>query len=103
MNEKIDVDSENLKDGLLGLVIALVEVIRDALKLQAVRRMDSGRLTDQQIEKLGNALTQLDEALEDIKEDQDISESVDSTRDGLNKIVAEAINPERWVSSERKN
>lgn len=103
MNEKIDVDSENLKDGLLGLVIALVEVIRDALKLQAVRRMDSGRLTDQQIEKLGKALTQLDEALEDIKEDQDISESVDSTRDGLNDLVAEAVNPERWATSERKN
>ena len=65
--------------------------------------MDSGRLTDQQIEKLGKALTQLDEALEDIKEDQEISESVDSTRDGLNELVDEAVNPERWATSERNN
>ena len=100
MDEKIDVDSDNLKDGLLGLVIALVEIIRDALKLQAVRRMENGRLTDQQIEKLGNALVQLDEAIKDIKEDQEISDTVDSTREGLNEVVNEVINPERWAAGE---
>ena len=100
MDEKIDVDSDNLKDGLLGLVIALVEIIRDALKLQAVRRMENGRLTDQQIEKLGNALVQLDEAIKDIKEDQEISDTVDSTREGLNEVVNEVINPERWAAEE---
>lgn len=98
MDEKIDVDSDNLKDGLLGLVIALVEIIRDALKLQAVRRMENGRLTDQQIEKLGNALVQLDEAIKEIKEDQEICDTVDSTREGLNKVVNEVINPERWAT-----
>ncbi len=100
MSEKIDVDSENLKDGLLGLVIALVEIIRDALKLQALRRMENDRLTEEQIEKLGNALVQLDEAIEDIKNDQEISETVDSTREGLNEVVNEVINPERWTASE---
>lgn len=100
MDEKIDVDSDNLKDGLLGLVIALVEIIRDALKLQAVRRMENGRLTDQQIEKLGNALVQLDEAIKEIKEDQEISDTVDSTRKGLNEVVNEVINPERWAAGE---
>ncbi len=98
MDEKIDVDSDNLKDGLLGLVIALVEIIRDALKLQAVRRMENGRLTDQQIEKLGNALVQLDEAIKEIKEDQEICDTVDSTREGLNEVVNEVINPERWAT-----
>jgi len=102
MSEKIDVDSENLKDGLLGLVIALVEIIRDALKLQALRRMENERLTEEQIEKLGNALVQLDEAIEDIKNDQEISETVDSTREGLNEVVNEVINPERWTASEEK-
>lgn len=100
MSEKIDVDSENLKDGLLGLVMALVEIIRDALKLQALRRMENDRLTEEQIEKLGNALVQLDEAIEDIKDDQEISETVDSTREGLNEVVNEVMNPERWTASE---
>lgn len=36
----IDIDTDNLKHGVLGLVIALVEIIRDALKIQAFRRME---------------------------------------------------------------
>lgn len=100
MDKKIDADSDDLKDGLLGLVIALVEIIRDALKLQAVRRMENARLTDEQIEKLGGALVQLDEAIEDIKEDQGISETVDSTREGLNEVINEVMNPERWAVRE---
>jgi hypothetical protein len=102
MADKIDVDSENLKDGLLGLVIALVEIIRDALKLQAMRRMDNGRLNDEQIDKLGTALIKLDEAVEDIKQDQEISEAVDSTRSGLNEVINQAINPEKWASDENE-
>ncbi len=98
MSDKIDVDSDNLKDGLLGLVIALVEIIRDALKLQAMRRMENGRLNDEQIDKLGTALIKLDEAIEDIKDDQEISEAVDSTRSGLNEVINEAINPEEWAT-----
>ncbi|MBS3766148.1 gas vesicle protein K [Candidatus Bipolaricaulota bacterium] len=98
MSDKIDIDSDNLKDGLLGLVVALVEIIRDALKLQAIRRMDNGRLTDEQIEKLGSALIDLDNAVEDIKQDQEIADSVDSTRAGLNDVIEEALNPETWVS-----
>jgi len=35
----IHIDEDNLKSGVLGLVLALVEVIRDALKLQALKRM----------------------------------------------------------------
>jgi len=38
----IHVDEGNLKSGVLGLVLALVEVIRDALKIQALKRMESG-------------------------------------------------------------
>lgn len=98
MADQIDIDSDDLKDGLLGLVIALVEIIRDALKLQAMRRMDNGRLTEDQMDKLGSALIKLDEAIKDIKDDQGIANAVDSTRDGLNEVVDEALNPENWTS-----
>jgi len=98
-NQEIDVDSDNLKDGLLGLVIALVEIIRDALKLQALRRMENDRLSEEQIEKLGAALVQLDDAIEEIKDDQDISRTVNDTRQELNDVVNEVINPERWETS----
>ena len=96
----IDINEDNLKHGVLGLVLALVEVIRDALKIQAFKRMESGILTEEECERLGEALMDLDVALEEIKKEQGITESVQAVRDGLNEIVDDAIdrivNPERW-------
>ncbi|MBM3142929.1 MAG: gas vesicle protein K [Chloroflexi bacterium] len=96
----IEIDERNLKHGVLGLVIALVEVIRDALRIQAFKRMESGILTEEECERLGEALMDLDIALEEIKEEQGITESVQAVRDGLDEIVNDVIdriiNPERW-------
>ena len=96
----IDIDEDNLKHGVLGLVLALVEVIRDALRIQAFKRMESGVLTEEECERLGEALMDLDIALEEIKEEQGITESVQAVRDGLDELVDDVIdrmvNPERW-------
>ncbi len=96
----IDIDEDNLKHGVLGLVLALAEVIKDALKLQAVKRMESGKLTQEEIERLGRALEDLDRAIEEIKEEQGITESVQSVREGLDDVVNDMldkiVNPERW-------
>jgi hypothetical protein len=96
----VDIDEKNLKHGVLGLVVALVEIIKDALKLQAMKRMEGGSLTEEEMERLGEALMDLDAAIEEIKEEQGISESVKSVRDGLDDIVDDVIdrfiNPEEW-------
>ena len=96
----IDIDEKNLGHGLLGLAIALVEVINEALKTQALKRMESGALNDEECERLGKALMDLDIAIEEIKEKQGIAESVRKVRDGLDDIVDEVldklVNPERW-------
>ena len=96
----LDVNKDNLKQGVLGLVISLVEVIRDALKLQAMRRVESGRLSEEEIERLGEALMDLDVAIEEIKKEQGLIETVRSVRDGLDELVDDVldrmINPERW-------
>jgi len=96
----IDIDTDNLKHGVLGLVIALVEIIKDALNLQAVKRMEGGTLSEEEVERLGVALQDLDLAIEEIKKEQGVTESVKSVRDGLDSIVDELldkmINPERW-------
>jgi hypothetical protein len=96
----INIDEKNLKYGVLGLVIALVEVIRDALKIQAFRRMEGGALSEEESERLGEALLELDIAIEEIKAEQGITEAVQSVRDGLDEIVDSVIdsivNPERW-------
>ena len=101
----IDIDEDNLKSGVLGLVLALVEIIRDTLKLQAVRRMEGGSLTDEEIERLGEALMDLDTAIDQIKEEQGVTEAVQTVRDGLDDLVDDVIdkiiNPERWEAESR--
>jgi len=96
----VDIDEKSLKHGVLGLVIALVEIIRDALNLQAIKRMEGGSLTEEEIERLGQALMELDAAIEEIKQEQGIIESVRSVRDGLDEVVDDVldrmINPEKW-------
>jgi hypothetical protein len=96
----IDIKEDNLRQGVLGLVLALVEVIRDALRIQALKRMESGSLTDEECERLGQALMDLDMALEEIKVEQGVSGAVQSVREGLDGIVDSVIdkivNPDRW-------
>lgn len=87
----IDLDKDDLKQGVMGLVMALVEIIRDVLQTQSLKRMEGGNLTPEQIEKLGDALIKLDEAIEKIKFDNGISDSVKQVRDGLDDLVGDII------------
>lgn len=100
----INIDEENLKEGLLGLVVALVEIIEEVLERQAIRRMEGGRLSDEEMERLGDALCELDEALKKIKVDNGIEDAVKSVRDGLDdvaeNIVDQFIDPERWTEKQ---
>jgi hypothetical protein len=87
----VNIDEGNIKQGLLGLVVALVEIIQEVLERQAVRRMEGGRLNDQEIERLGLALADLKEALENIKKDNDLYAAVESVRGDLDKVTDDMI------------
>ena len=97
----IEIDEANLKQGVLGLVIALVEIIQDALRHQAFRRMEGGSLTEEEMERLGEALMDLDEAIEQIKQENGIAGAVRSVRDGLDNAVDDVLdnllNPDKWL------
>ena len=58
--ERIDVDPEGVEQGLAKLVLTLVEFLRQLLERQAIRRMDGGTLTDDEIERVGVALMRLE-------------------------------------------
>ena len=95
----IKIDEKNLKEGLLGLVVALVEIVQELLEAQALRRIEGGRLSDMEIERLGESLCELSMALEKIKKDNDIEDSVRSVRNGLDKVAEELL--EEFVDPER--
>jgi len=88
---KLEIDDQDFKHGILGLVLGIVEVIRDTLRIQSLKRMEGGNLSDSQVERLGNALLELDRAIDKIKEEQGVSEAVRSVRDGLDDLVARML------------
>jgi hypothetical protein len=97
----INLDEKNLKDGLLGLVVALVEIIQELLERQAIKRIEGGSLNDAEIERLGESLCELSTALEKIKADNNIEDAVLSVRNSLDQVADDLldkfVNPERWA------
>jgi Gas vesicle protein K len=63
---RIDVDSEGVEQGLAQLVLTLVEFVRQLLERQAVRRMEGGNLTDEEVERVGLALMKLEEKVHEL-------------------------------------
>jgi hypothetical protein len=61
-------DAEQLGEGLGRLVLAVLQLVRDLLERQAVRRADSGALDDDQIERLGKALMDLEDRFAELRE-----------------------------------
>ncbi|HVR40143.1 MAG TPA: gas vesicle protein K [Thermoanaerobaculia bacterium] len=64
---RISADSEIVENGLAKLVLSIVELVRRLLERQALRRMDRGNLTEEEIERLGNALMKLEEKMAELK------------------------------------
>jgi hypothetical protein len=64
---RINVDAESVEQGLAKLVLTLIEFIRRLLEKQAVRRMEGGSLSPEEIEALGLALMKLEEKMQELK------------------------------------
>jgi gas vesicle protein GvpK len=65
-------DPEDVKRSVLKLVLTLVELIRQLLERQAIRRMENGTLTDDETESVGLALMRLQETIHDLATQFDI-------------------------------
>jgi len=65
---KIRFNPENVRNGLAKLVLTLVELIRELLERQALRRIDAGTLAEEEIERLAETFRRLAEEIERLKE-----------------------------------
>lgn len=67
LRQRIDADPESVERDLFKLVLTIIELVRQLMEKQALRRVEQGDLTDEQIEGLGAGLMHLEQAMEDLK------------------------------------
>ena len=65
---RIEADPENVERGLAQLVLTLIELLRQLMERQALRRMEAGNLGDEQIERLGETFMKLAQRMDELKE-----------------------------------
>lgn len=65
---RINLEPEKVERGLTQLVLSLVELIRRLMEKQALRRIEGGSLTAEQVERLGTTLMRLEEQMEELKD-----------------------------------
>jgi len=64
----LDIDREGAERSLASLVLTVIELIRQLMERQAIRRIDEGDLSDDQIERLGSTLMALDAQMTRLRE-----------------------------------
>lgn len=65
---RINLDQGSAEDGLAQLVMTVIELLRQIVERHAIRRVEGGTLTDDQVEDLGVALMDLEDKMEELKE-----------------------------------
>lgn len=88
-NEEHETDAVS---GLLALVMTVVELLVETMEKEAIRPMDSGRLSSREIERLGTQLIAIEDEIETIKERNGIENDVGELRTELNNHLSKGIN-----------
>lgn len=65
---RINFDPDKAEQGLAQLVLTVVELLRQIVERHAMRRVEGGTLTDDQVENLGVALMNLEDKMEELKD-----------------------------------
>lgn len=65
---RIECTPETIDQGLARLVLSLIELLRQLLERQAIRRMEGGSLSDEQVEQMGESLMKLESKICELSE-----------------------------------
>ena len=68
LSRRVNADPENVERGLAQLVLTIVELLRQLMERQALRRIDGGTLSEEEIERLGQTFMKLSERMEELRE-----------------------------------
>jgi hypothetical protein len=68
LTRRVNADPENVERGLAQLVLTIVELLRQIMERQALRRIDGGDLTEEEVERLGRTFMELDKRMTELRE-----------------------------------
>jgi hypothetical protein len=68
IGQRINTDPENVERGLAQLVLTVIELLRQLMERQALRRVEAGGLSDEEVERLGATLMALADRMDELKE-----------------------------------
>ena len=74
LSRRINADPEALERGLAQLVLTIVELLRQLMERQALRRIDGGSLSDDQVERLGRTFMELDKRMAELRDEFGLTE-----------------------------
>lgn len=73
VTQRVETDPDSVQRDLFKLVLTVVELLRQLMEAQALRRVEEGGLTDEQVEGLGLGLMRLEEAMDELKDRFDLT------------------------------
>jgi hypothetical protein len=65
---RINTDQATVEKDLAKLVLALVDLVRQLMERQAVRRVNAGSLSEDEVERMGETFLKLDRRMEELSE-----------------------------------
>lgn len=89
---QIDVEDDgDVGSGLVALVITVLELLVEAIEREAIRRMESGDLSDDEIERVGQTLQAVEAEIERLKHEQSVADQSARLREDLDGLVQQAL------------
>lgn len=74
LTRRVNADPERLERGLAQLVLTVVELLRQLMERQALRRIDGGTLTEDEVERLGRTFMELDKRMAELRDEFGLDE-----------------------------
>jgi hypothetical protein len=68
LSRRVNADPESVQKGLAQLVMTIVELLRQLMERQALRRIDAGTLTEDEEERLGLTFMELDRRMAELRD-----------------------------------
>ena len=74
LTRRVKADPESVERGLAQLVLTIIELLRQLMERQALRRVDGGGLTEEQVERLGRTFMELDKRMAELRDEFGLTE-----------------------------